>query len=58
VKHLEYAHTLINKCIIGTDLNIKAVENESGKKYIDAFNKLDNMPLNYETTVKKIFNTI
>ena len=58
VKHPEYAHTLINKCIIGTDLNIKAVENESGKKYIDSFNKLNNMSLNYEITVKKIFNTI
>lgn len=25
---------------------------------LDAFNKLNNMSLNYETTVKKIFNTI
>lgn len=52
----EYAYSLRNKCIIGTDINNKSIKHNSYKEYVDMFNQLSLLELNCETTLKKIFN--
>lgn len=54
-KHPEYANVLRNKCILGTDMNNKSVLNRSSEKYVVAFNILNDLNLNCENTIKKIF---
>jgi hypothetical protein len=54
-EHPEYLRPLFGRCLLGTDLNRKCIVNKNDDKYIDAFNSLYNINLNYKNTYNKLF---